>query len=154
MLIEMNDNHVTSLASDPLCRLPLVRDILPEYLMARRWYASKEDTAPFVTIDQWVPIPKLADAIVLLLDVQAKAGTRSRYLFPIRAIWECERPETGVVCELQAGAIAGWSVDGFSDDGFISVLLKGIRQAEGQSKSAEGLAFYRSPTFAPGSGFQ
>jgi maltose alpha-D-glucosyltransferase/alpha-amylase len=154
MLIEMKDKHILGLRKASECGLRLVTDILPGYLTARRWYAAKEETAPFVTIDQWVPVPNLADAIVLLLDVKAKAGTRSRYLFPIRAIWECERPETGVVCDLQAGATAGWLVDGFSDDGFIRVLLEGIRQAEGQSKSAEGLVFYRSPAFAPGSGFQ
>jgi maltose alpha-D-glucosyltransferase/alpha-amylase len=148
MLIEMNDNHVTSLASDPLCRLPLVRDILPQYLMARRWYASKEDTAPSVTIEEWLAVPDLADAIILLLSVKAKtAETTSSYFFPIRTVWACERPVTGVVCELRAGPAGGWLVDGFSDDGFVRAILEGIRQAERQSQTGTGLAFYRSPIF-------
>jgi trehalose synthase-fused probable maltokinase len=149
MLIEMKDNHVLSLISDPVCRLPLVRDILPQYLMARRWYASKEDiTAPSVAIEAYVAVPDLADAIILLLGVKAKTGTTSSYFFPIRTVWECERPETGVVCELRAGPAGGWLVDGFSDDGFVRALLEGIRQAEGQSRTTgNSLAFYRSPIF-------
>jgi trehalose synthase-fused probable maltokinase len=148
MLVEMKDNHVTSLASDPLSRLPLVRDILPRYLMARRWYASKEDTAPSVTIEEWIAVPDLADAIILLLSVKAeKTGTTSRYFFPIRAVWACERPVTGVVCELRAGRAGGWLVDGFSDDGFVRALLKGIQRAELPSQTGNGLAFYRSPLF-------
>jgi maltose alpha-D-glucosyltransferase/alpha-amylase len=148
MLIEMKDNQVTSLAGDPVCRLPLVRDILPQYLMARRWYASKQDTAPSVTIEEWVAVPDLADAVILLLGVKAKkAGTTSSYFFPIRAVWECERPETGVVCELRAGTTGGWLVDCFSDDQFVRALLESIRQAEPQSRTGNGLAFYRSPIF-------
>jgi trehalose synthase-fused probable maltokinase len=146
MLIEMKDKHVLSLTSDPVCRLPLLRDILPQYLMARRWYASKEDTAPSVTIEECVTVD-LADAIILLLGVKAKTGTTSSYFFPIRTVWECERPETGVVCELRVGPAGGWLVDGFSDDEFVRALLEGIRQAEGEFRTGKGLAFYRSPVF-------
>ena len=142
MLVRMKDNHVASLASDPLCRLPLVRDILPQYLMARRWYASKEDTAPSVTIEEWIAVPDLADAIILLLSVKAeKTGTTSRYFFPIRAVWACERPVTGAVCELRAGRAGGWLVDGFSDDGFVRALLECIQQAERRPGQASALRF-------------
>ena len=147
MLIEMKDNHVLSLTSDPLCRLPLVRDILPPYLMARRWYASKENAAPSVTIEESVAVPDLADAIILLLGVKAETGTTSSYFFPIRAVWGCERPQTGVVCELRAGTAGGWLVDGFSDDQFVRALLESIRQADAESRTVNGLAFYRSPIF-------
>ena len=145
MHIEMNNKHVLNLTSDPLCRVPLVRDILPRYLMARRWYASKGDATPSVTIDAHVAVPDLADAIILLLGVKAKTGNPSSYFFPIRTIWECDRPEVGVVCELRAGAAAGWLVDGFSDDGFVRALLKCIQQADGESEKSNGLAFYASP---------
>jgi maltose alpha-D-glucosyltransferase/alpha-amylase len=145
MHIEMNDKHALNLTSDPLCRQPLLRDILPGYLMARRWYASKEDAAPSVTIDAHVAVPDLDDAIILLLGVKAKAGKSSSYFFPIRTIWECERPETGVVCELRAGPAGGWLIDGFSDDGFVRALLEGIRQTDDESRIGNGLAFYGSP---------
>ena len=154
MVIAMKDKHVLSLSSDLECRLPLVRDILPQYLMARRWYASKEDVVPSVTIQECVPVLNLTDGIILFLDVKTKSGTRSRYFFPIRAVWECERPQAGVICELRAGAFAGWLVDGFSNDEFVRVLLEGIRHAEGQSPPEGGLAFYRAPTLDPRSSFK
>jgi hypothetical protein len=44
--------------------------------MARRWYASKEDTAPSVTIEECVTVD-LADAIILLLASKLKRGQRA-----------------------------------------------------------------------------
>ena len=45
MIIEMRSRGPLLLAGDNLCRLPLERDVLPDYLKARRWFDSKADAA-------------------------------------------------------------------------------------------------------------
>jgi hypothetical protein len=141
MPIEMTNKHVMSFANDPACRIPLLEDLLPHYLMARRWYASKGDTAPSVTIEAYVAVPGLADALILLLGVKGSSGTTRSYLFPIRMIWGCEQPKNGIICEIRAGPAGGWLVDGFSDDGFVCALLEAVRQADAKFSTYEGLAF-------------
>jgi hypothetical protein len=70
MLIEMKNKQVMSFANAPVCRVPLLQDVLPHYLMARRWYASMKGAAPTVTIEASTAVPGLADAIILLLGVK------------------------------------------------------------------------------------
>jgi trehalose synthase-fused probable maltokinase len=152
MIIELKDKEVSNLIRDAVCRVPFERHVLPEFLMARRWYASKEDTAPAVTIEKSVPIPDLPEAMALFLSIKSHDGAVKSYFVPILAIWEGPRPHTGVVCELRAGAATGWLVDGFSDDCFVRALLEGIRRA-GPSETGTGLVFCRSPGFNPGSSF-
>ena len=107
MIIEMKDKRVSNLTGDAICRLPLERDVLPKYLMARRWYASKEGPAPSVTIEKFVRIPDVPEATVLILGVKAVKGAVKSYLFPIRTIWQSERPRTDVVCHLSVGPAIG-----------------------------------------------
>jgi maltose alpha-D-glucosyltransferase / alpha-amylase len=153
MIIEMKDKRVSNLTGDAIYRLPLERDVLPKYLMARRWYASKEDPAPSVTIENSVPIPDLPEATLLILSVKAIKGAVKSYLFPIRTIWQSERPQTDVVCQLRVGPAIGWLVDGFGDNQFVRALLEGIRRAEGSRRTADGLVFCRSPSLNPDSSF-
>jgi trehalose synthase-fused probable maltokinase len=153
VIIEMKDKQVSNLTYDAICRVPFERDVLAQFLMARRWYASKEDIAPAVTIEKSIPIPDLPEAMVLILSVKAKKETGKSYLFPIQTIWECARPQTGVVCELRTGAVTGWLIDGFSDDRFVRALLEGIRRADGPSEIADGFVFSRSLTLDPRSIF-
>ena len=132
MLIEMKDKHVLNLTSDPVCRLPLVRDILPQYLMARRWYASKEDTAPSVTIEECCRCSRFRRrASFCCWASKLKNGDNEQLFFPDPDNLGMRAARTGVVCELRAGPAAGWLVDGFSDDGFVRALLEGIQQADG-----------------------
>ena len=123
MIIEMRSRGPLLLAGDNLCRLPLERDVLPDYLKARRWFDSKADAAPSVTIEKSLALADLADAAILILGVKSKTRTAGSYLFPVRTLWECERPRAGLVCELRSGPAAGWLVDGFSDDRFVRELL-------------------------------
>jgi trehalose synthase-fused probable maltokinase len=153
MIIEMKDKRVSNLTGDAICRLPLERDVLPKYLMARRWYASKEGPAPSVTIEKFVRIPDVPEATVLILGVKAVKGPVKSYLFPIRTIWQSERPRTDVVCQLSVGPAIGWLVDGFGDDQFVRALLEGIRRAEGSPRIADGLVFCRSPSLNPDTSF-
>jgi hypothetical protein len=67
VIIEMKDKQVSNLTYDAICRVPFERDVLAQFLMARRWYASKEDIAPAVTIEKSIPIPDLPEAMVLIL---------------------------------------------------------------------------------------
>jgi trehalose synthase-fused probable maltokinase len=152
MIIEMKDKRVSNVTSDGIFRLPLERDVLPRYLRACRWYASKDDAAPSVTVEKSLTISDLPDAKVLILGVKTNEAAK-RYLFPIRAIWECERPQTGVVCELRAGPAAGWLIDAFSDDQFVRVLLEGIRRTKCSSATVASLVFCRSQAFDPGCSF-
>jgi len=153
MIIEMRSRGPLLLAGDNLCRLPLERDVLPDYLKARRWFDSKADAAPSVTIEKSLALADLADAAILILGVKSKTRTAGSYLFPVRTLWECERPRAGLVCELRSGPAAGWLVDGFSDDRFVRELLERIRRAGESPETADGLVFRGSAALPSNSGF-
>jgi hypothetical protein len=40
MIIEISDRRLSTLIHDPICRLPFEREMLPKFLVERRWYAS------------------------------------------------------------------------------------------------------------------
>jgi trehalose synthase-fused probable maltokinase len=91
--------------------------------------------------------------MVLILGVRADQEPEANYLFPIRTIWECERPPAGIICEVRSGSTTGWIVEGFTDDRFVRSTLDNICRAPNTPGEASGLVFWRSQTFKPDDSF-
>jgi len=106
MIIEMKDKRVSNVTSDGIFRLPLERDVLPRYLRACRWYASKDDAAPSVTVEKSLTISDLPDAKVLILGVKTNEAAK-RYLFPTERYGNASGPRPVLFASFAPGPPPG-----------------------------------------------
>jgi trehalose synthase-fused probable maltokinase len=109
------------------CRSSLESEILPAYLPAQRWFASKRAALESVRIKQCVRME--ADQRSLLLIVEAGAlGAMRDYQLPVTLQWDRPPNAESVVADVAFGDDRGWLVDAYSDDLFVRRLLATSQQ--------------------------
>jgi trehalose synthase-fused probable maltokinase len=123
----------------------LATDVLPGYLMERRWYAAKDGGVPNVGIANAISLATGDDAVILILDVTPEGQPPRKYLLPVSVLWDAEAPASAILAEVQHGSARGVLVDAFADDRFIRMLLARIGADDGASSGEiPGLIFRRS----------
>lgn len=110
-----------------------------------------DQAPPAIAIEMAIPIPDLPDAMALVLSLESQNGAVDSYFFPIRAVWDCAPPRSGIVGEFRAGRAIGW-VSMVSAT--ITLFAYFWRVSVGPSRQRwQRLVFCKSPTFSPQSGF-
>jgi trehalose synthase-fused probable maltokinase len=123
----------------------LATDVLPGYLMERRWYAAKDSGIPDVGIANAISLGVGDEPVILILDVTPERQPSRRYLLPVSILWNAEAPASAILAEVQYASSRGTLVDAFADDRFIGMLLAliGADDSAGAGK-IPGLIFRRS----------
>ena len=122
----------------------LETDVLPEYLMERRWYRAKNAGIPNVRIADFILLG--GNDAILLLDVTPAGRSAARYLLAATILWdEAEASASAVFAELRHASAHGVLVEAFSDDRFIRQLIARIVKGDGSRyPHMSGLIFRRS----------
>ena len=105
----------------------LETDILPRYLVERRWYGAKDAGLPRVRFEQLIPLGGAHEAARLgILEVEPPSQGSQRYLLPLIVVWgDADRgtaPIAAVVCDGIHGAL----LDACFADEFVYDLLRAI----------------------------
>jgi maltose alpha-D-glucosyltransferase/alpha-amylase len=135
-------NGLRDLAGDRH-RRELESEILPPYLMMRRWFGAKNKAIRGVRIDAILPWPS-SDA--LLAEVAVDSGDEVvRYLLPLGPAWDDETP--GVLARQLAlarvrhGARVGFLTDGFALESFSRGLFDACARGERTTGGDVQIAF-------------
>lgn len=123
----------------------LVTDVLPGYLMERRWYAAKDSGIPDVGIANAISLGAGDEPVILILDVTPERQPSRKYLLPVSILWNAEAPASAILAEVQYASSRGALVDAFADDRFIGMLLALIGADDSAvAGKIPGLIFRRS----------
>src|SRR4029077_17015110 len=120
------------LLTDP-ARAVLERDVLPAYLLKRRWFGAKDEPMRQVRIAEAVILPALAPpALLMQVEVQTRRGNE-RYLLPIGFVSEEELstalPQQLALARVRRGRSVGFMTDAFALDSFARRLLDLLAKA-------------------------
>jgi maltose alpha-D-glucosyltransferase/alpha-amylase len=114
-------------------RSVLEREILPQYLAKRRWFASKGEAIGAVRIAYAVRLPDSGATPVLLSEIEVDVGgRRERYVLPFAGSPEdAPGPLIGqlALSRLRRGREVGYLTDGFAVDGFAYGTIAAMRKA-------------------------
>jgi maltose alpha-D-glucosyltransferase/alpha-amylase len=137
-------------------RFALEHDVLPAFLMERRWFAGKAGGPPAVELNAVVPFERQApDAALAIIGADANGQAEHRYLLPLMVKWmRLERigPSlTNAVAAIRRGPREGSLLDAASDRDFIMPLLNSIylgdtiNQTERRLECSPTAAFRQMP---------
>jgi maltose alpha-D-glucosyltransferase/alpha-amylase len=132
-------------------RHALERDVLPQFLMDRRWFADKAHGVPNATLLNVIPMDR-EDASAALAVVGIGDGSRehARYLVPLTVKWtrldRATAPMPHAVAAIRRGAREGVLLDAAADPDFVAQLLRAMRN--GHEMAPEGMLLQCRPTGA------
>jgi trehalose synthase-fused probable maltokinase len=120
----------------------LEREILPDYLLRCRWYASKDRGRPSVTILRVISISTgdPQDVLVAILEVEPPESPPEQYLLALGFTRAAMEPSLAsyFIVEARLGGRAGFLIDAAADDAFLGTLLKMICDGcEGEMSSTD-----------------
>jgi maltose alpha-D-glucosyltransferase / alpha-amylase len=129
------------------------RDILPNFLASRRWFAQKGGDPVKVKVDAvipWAP-DKLNSALVLA--EATSGGTTTRYGLPLGVQWKrvdhsSDADKSILVCPLRRANREGMLFDAVSDKDIVSWVVAQIHKNETVSTDTAQVEFRSSPRFA------
>jgi maltose alpha-D-glucosyltransferase/alpha-amylase len=102
------------------------RDVLPYFLLERRWFADKARGLPTPKIEAVVPLEREGTALVVV-GVPGEQQTPSRYLLPLTVKWtRFDRSATApahAIAAIRRGREEGTLIDAATDPDFIKSLL-------------------------------
>ena len=109
----------------------ILREILPDYLMRRRWFAGKGRAITATRIAYAVPLPSAPDIQLTEVEVTA-GGTTDRYVVPATIAWE--GPSTQMLAQqlamakVRKGRRVGFITDAFALEGLPRAIIQGLRE--------------------------
>jgi maltose alpha-D-glucosyltransferase / alpha-amylase len=133
-------------------RTQLERDVLPDYVAARRWYAAKgEPVRRVVIVDHLEWPPGVGSSLFALVRVQGPddASHGEPYFFPLTLAWEDREEERtralapAAIAKVRQQAEVGLLADAFGDEAFCRSLVTAIR-ADSVHKTAHGQLQFRA----------
>src|SRR5687767_5757474 len=127
------DDVLDTLQGDALEALE--KDILPRYLLERRWYGAKDAGLPTVKIVDAVPFDTDGKSVLIAtLRVEPPGQSAVLYLLPLAVRWDKTAGESAdaawVVARIRHAATEGVLLDAFSQDDFVRALLDAIGTAD------------------------
>ena len=107
-----------------------LRDILPEYLSRRRWFAAKNDIIRSARFAYCAPLASRRN--VFLSEIDVGVGNRSeRYLVPLGVTFDQDAspllPQQLALARVRQKRNIGYLTDAFSLKDFVHALLDGVR---------------------------
>jgi maltose alpha-D-glucosyltransferase/alpha-amylase len=105
------------------------RDILPQYLAMRRWFAMKDQALLSVRIALLSRVPS-EDAVLLEIETETATGT-ARWLLPLGIVWGDAAPPLPTqlaLARVRRGAKVGLLTDAFALPAFPLAVLAGLAQ--------------------------
>ena len=109
------------------------RDVLPTYLARTRWYPERSAAAIQPKLTSAVPFCDIGDNRPWLAFFEApQRGTVTRYVLPMRIEWvrfDRERYNPHAFAAVRQGAREGTLLDVATDEIFIALLLRNLRNA-------------------------
>ena len=133
-------------------RVIFEREVLPQFLPARRWFAAKDK--------RWHD-PKIETALTLttgdpgflwtIIEVASEQGT-SRYSLPLSVLWSrfdrAAQPAMHVIAPVRRGAREGMLIDAAGDAEFIAWLMRRLHESSDFDFGNYQLHFRPSKSFA------
>jgi maltose alpha-D-glucosyltransferase/alpha-amylase len=119
--------------ADAVCTpdgVAFVRDVMPSYLMKRRWFSAKDQVITSTRIVYLAPLPG-NDREVLLMEIETQGEKdKQRWLLPLSVMWEDE-PQTALpnqlaVARVRRGRRTGLLTDAFSLSAFAHKMLSAL----------------------------
>jgi maltose alpha-D-glucosyltransferase / alpha-amylase len=129
-----------------------VHDVLPPYLIKRRWFSAKEHTIRSAKIRYLVPLSG-SQREVLLAEIETHADhDKHRWLLPLSVMWENEPqialPSQLALARVRRGRRTGLLTDAFSLPAFAHQMLVGLAERR-RIATSEGTI-----VFEPTEGFE
>jgi maltose alpha-D-glucosyltransferase/alpha-amylase len=109
------------------------RDVLPGYLARTRWYPERSAKEIQPTLTSAVPFCDIGDnrPWLAFFEATTKRGTTTRYVLPMQIEWvrfDRERYNPRAFAAVRQGAREGTLLDVATDQIFISLLLRNLRE--------------------------
>jgi len=110
------------------------KQVLPNYLAVRRWFAAKDRGIESVKILYGAAWPDRGDDLILTeVEATLSDGGKERYSLPVGIVWEDENPTARAqqlaLARVRRGRRIGLLTDGFALEAFASGLLIGLRNS-------------------------
>ena len=111
-------------------RSVLEREILPDYVAQRRWFAGKASAVESVRVASAVSLPGAVDLVLAEIEVATARGTAS-YALPLGIAWEGEASgpyaPNLALARVRRGRNVGLLTDGFSVPAFAESVVEALR---------------------------
>ncbi|HEX2139078.1 MAG TPA: putative maltokinase, partial [Woeseiaceae bacterium] len=108
----------------------LEREVLPEYIAERRWFAAKDESIRTARLARVLPLPDVEDLLLTEVEVATDSGT-GLYALPLGIAWEGE--PTGpfapnlAMARVRRGRHVGLLTDGFAVPAFATSVVNALR---------------------------
>jgi maltose alpha-D-glucosyltransferase/alpha-amylase len=126
------------------------RDVLPGHLARTRWYPERSAAAIQPTVVSAVPFCDIGDNRPWLAFFETtQRGVTSRYVLPMQIEWvrfDRERYNPRALAAIRQGAREGTLLDVASDQIFIALLLRNLRESLTVEEGEQGLRLEFRPT--------
>jgi maltose alpha-D-glucosyltransferase/alpha-amylase len=122
-----------------------VRDVLPSYLVKRRWFSAKDQTIKSTRIRYLAALPD-GEREVLIAEVETQSDhDRHRWLLPLSVMWDDEPqialPNQLAVARVRRGRRTGLLTDAFSLPAFAHQMLAALASRR-QIETREGTILF------------
>jgi maltose alpha-D-glucosyltransferase/alpha-amylase len=128
------------------------RDVLPGHLARTRWYPERSAQAIHPTLTSAVPFCDIGDNRPWLAFFEAtQRGTTARYVLPMQIEWvrfDRERYNPRAFAAVRQGAREGTLLDVATDQIFIALLLRNLRQSLTVEEAGVRLEFRPTSMFS------
>ena len=108
----------------------LEREVLPDYIAARRWFGAKDEPITAVRVSDAVPMPEAGDLVLAEVDVVTDRSTGT-YALPLGISWEGEASgpfaPNLALARVRRGRHVGLLTDGFAVPEFAAAVVAGLR---------------------------
>ena len=129
----------------PQYRREFEANILPPYLVKRRWFAAKDQQVAAASIAFTARIGQGGEAALVAIDADYGTGSE-RYLLPLGIGWDDEvtaaLPQQLAMARVRRGRRTGYLTDAFTLPGFVMELLS-LLKAGASVKSTSGVVAFR-----------
>jgi len=126
------------------------RDVLPGHLARNRWYPERSAKAIQPRLVSAIPFCDIGDNRPWLAFFETtQRGVTSRYVLPMRIEWvrfDRERYNPRAFAAVRQGAREGTLLDVATDQIFIALLLRNLREALVVEEDEQGLRLEFKPT--------
>jgi maltose alpha-D-glucosyltransferase / alpha-amylase len=118
-----------------------VRDVLPSYLMKRRWFSAKDQTIKSTRFKYLAPLPD-GDREIILAEIETKSDDEvSRWQLPLSVLWDDEPgaalPNQLALARVRRGRRTGLLTDAFTLPAFACRMLGALAE-EARVETADG----------------
>src|SRR3954453_13650752 len=126
------------------------RDVLPGHLARTRWYPERSAKAIHPTLTSAVPFCDIGDNKPWLAFFKTtQRGVTTRYVLPLQIEWvrfDRERYNPRALAAVRQGAREGTLLDVATDQIFIALLLRNLRESLTVDEGEQGLRLEFRPT--------